>query len=595
MAGVADLKNAVINLSVVREHAKKELTDMLDSVPGKKALVLDPKLSGPLGLIAEVALLKEHGVEKIYHLLPGQLQTECTSLIYLVQPKVAQMRHIADNIHAHIDSGQKKEYSVFFAPRRTMLCERALEELGVYGDVNIGEYHMDLIPFDDDVLSLEMDSCFAECFVDEDRTSLFYVARALMKLQSIFGIIPVIRGKGHCASAVKDMMLRMRREMALEDNTVVPEIDSLFLIDRMTDLITPVLTQLTYEGLIDEVFGIRNTFVSLDPEVVGSEGEKRVKWPLNSNDKLYDEIRDLNFSVLGPFLNQRAKDINTYYEKRHEAQTLGQIRDFMKNLGSYQAEHNSLRIHTNIAEKVVLATRENDLQARLAAEQGLLAEGSVPVEYIDEAIARQEPITEVLRLLVLCTLTKNGFKSKYFDYYRTEILQTYGYEHVATLEKLERVGLFRRQEGRNVYSALRRALDLIVEDVNEQTPNDIAYVYSGYAPLSIRLVERSGHPNGLRSLEGPLSALPGPLFEEKQQLSQGVEQMVRDSEAPKSRVTLIFFIGGVTYTELSALRYLQQQEEGRREFIIATTNIINGTSLMEQFIDRPSEARPQQR
>ena len=32
MAGVADLKSAVINLSVLREHARKELTDLLDSV-----------------------------------------------------------------------------------------------------------------------------------------------------------------------------------------------------------------------------------------------------------------------------------------------------------------------------------------------------------------------------------------------------------------------------------------------------------------------------------------------------------------------------------------------------------------------------------
>lgn len=557
---------------------------MLDTVPLKKGLVLDPKLSGPLGLIAEVSLLKEHGVEKIYHLLPGELQTECQSLIYLVQPKVEQMRHIADNIHSHIDSGQKKSYSVFFAPRRTMLCERALEELGVYGDVHIGEYHMDLIPFDDDVLSLEMDSCFRECYLDEDRTSLFYVARSLMKLQSIFGIIPVIRGKGHCAVAVKDMLLRMRREMGLEDNTVVPEIDNLFLIDRMTDCVTPVLTQLTYEGLIDEVFGIKNTFVNLDPEIVGAEGEKKVKWPLNSNDKLYDEIRNLNFSVLGPFLNQRAKEINMYYEKRHEAQTLGQIRDFMKNLGSYQAEHNSLKIHTNIAERILHSTKDHDLTARLTAEQGLLAEGSVPSEYIDEAIARQEPITEVLRLLILATLTKNGFKAKYYDFYRNEILQTYGFHHLSTLERLERIGLFRRQEGRNVYSTLRKALNLIVEDVNEQVPNDISYVYSGYAPISIRIIEQLGKPNGLKAIESVLSGLPGPLFEDRQQLSTGVEQMVRDSDQPRSRVTLIFFIGGVTYTELSALRYLQQQEEGQREFIVATTSIINGSSLVDQLI-----------
>jgi len=40
-----------------------------------------------------------------------------------------------------------------------------------------------------------------------------------------------------------------------------------------------------------------------------------------------------------------------------------------------------------------------------------------------------------------------------------------------------------------VYSTLRKSLHLIVDEVNEQKPDDVAYVYSGYAPLSIRLVQ----------------------------------------------------------------------------------------------------------
>lgn len=35
-------------------------------------------------------------------------------------------------------------------------------------------------------------------------------------------------------------------------------IDSLIIVDRNVDMITPLLTQLTYEGLLDEFFGIQN-------------------------------------------------------------------------------------------------------------------------------------------------------------------------------------------------------------------------------------------------------------------------------------------------------------------------------------------------
>jgi hypothetical protein len=37
-----------------------------------------------------------------------------------------------------------------------------------------------------------------------------------------------------------------------------PKIDSLIVLDRRVDMITPLLTQLTYEGLVDELIGIKN-------------------------------------------------------------------------------------------------------------------------------------------------------------------------------------------------------------------------------------------------------------------------------------------------------------------------------------------------
>lgn len=55
------------------------------------------------------------------------------------------------------------------------------------------------------------------------------------------------------------MMMRKKREAADSENQVSPQIDSLLLIDREVDLLTPLFTQLTYEGLIDELYGIQNS------------------------------------------------------------------------------------------------------------------------------------------------------------------------------------------------------------------------------------------------------------------------------------------------------------------------------------------------
>ncbi|CAG8877792.1 unnamed protein product [Penicillium nalgiovense] len=39
------------------------------------------------------------------------------------------------------------------------------------------------------------------------------------------------------------------------------------------------------------------------------------------------------------------------------------------------------------------------------------------------------------------------------------------------------------------YGYLRKNLRLVIEEVSEKDPNDISYVYSGFAPLSVRLVQ----------------------------------------------------------------------------------------------------------
>lgn len=55
------------------------------------------------------------------------------------------------------------------------------------------------------------------------------------------------------------MLLRMRRELGGREPQLTPQIDNLLIIDRNVDLLTPLLSQLTYEGLIDETFGIQNS------------------------------------------------------------------------------------------------------------------------------------------------------------------------------------------------------------------------------------------------------------------------------------------------------------------------------------------------
>ena len=143
MSHMPKLDGAPINLAALREHMRQELMECLDSVtvpeggPGK-ALVLDPELSGPLGLIAEVKEFKEHGVEKIYHLLSEPLVSDARALIFFVRPHIPLAEKVAAQVQqlerGRADgSGARRSYHLFFVPRRSMVCERVLQEEGVYG------------------------------------------------------------------------------------------------------------------------------------------------------------------------------------------------------------------------------------------------------------------------------------------------------------------------------------------------------------------------------------------------------------------------------------------------------------------------------
>jgi len=66
---MAHLTTGRVNLGQVREATRRQLLKCLDSCTGSKAIIWDDKLTGPVGLIAEYSLLKEHDVGKMFPLV----------------------------------------------------------------------------------------------------------------------------------------------------------------------------------------------------------------------------------------------------------------------------------------------------------------------------------------------------------------------------------------------------------------------------------------------------------------------------------------------------------------------------------------------
>ncbi|KAF5187055.1 Vacuolar protein-sorting-associated protein [Thalictrum thalictroides] len=363
------------------------------------------------------------------------------------------------------------------------------------------------------------------------------------------------------------------------------------------DMVTPMCSQLTYEGLLDEFLRVSNGSVEVDSSIMGAqqEGKKtKFKVPLNSSDKLFKEIRDLNFEVVGQVLRQKATSMKQdYAEMSTTNQTVSELKDFVRKLNSLP----EITRHINLAQHLSTFTSKPSFLGRLEIEHTIVEGLSYDIcfEYIEEMIHKQDPISNVLRLLVLLSVTNSGLPKKHFDYLRRELLHSYGFEHMATLNNLEKAALFKKQDSKSNWQTIKRTLQLVLEDTDadnpSDSPTDISYVFSGYAPLSIRLVQHAVR-SGWRPIEDILKLLPGPHMESKRSryssnpstdsLAGTPTNLDKAADGRRSLV-LVVFIGGVTFAEISALRFLSSQEGMPCDLIVGTTKLLNGDTLVQSF------------
>ncbi|KAG9236007.1 Sec1-like protein [Amylocarpus encephaloides] len=646
----------------IKDKARKDLLYLLEGVRGKKNLVIERSLAGPIGIFVKFSTLQDYGVDKVFFLENGNTDVSQQNVVFIARGECA--RH-AQSIADHIKRIQREsqtghEFSIFWVPRRTLVSEKILEEAGVLGDTSIAEFPLYFLPLEKDVLSLELEDSFSDLYLRKDPTPTFLLARALMLIQQRHGLFPRITGKGDNGKRLADLLARMRQELiAGEDSnesnkmglTPSTSIESLIVIDREVDFATPLLTQLTYEGLIDETVGISNNQADVDSSIVGVAPQptsgssksvgatpvqaKKRKIQLDSSDRLYHQLRDTNFAIVGTLLNKVARRLKTDYESRHGTKSTAELRDFVNKLPGYQAEQQSLKIHTGLAEEIMRHTRTDQFSRLLEVQQNLAAgaDPSSQHDSIEELIARDAPIAEVLRILCLESCISGGIKPRELEAFKKMILQAYGYQHILTLDALEKLQLLLprgspmaamipissatpNSGAKTNYTYLRKALRLIVDEVNEHDPNDIAYVYSGYAPLSIRLVQcilqkqyltsitRGGSANnaasmatggasqGWRGFEEAVKHVRGQTFD---QLQKGEDKAVKARSlltgSGEKKTIFVVFLGGITFTEIAALRFIAKKEEARKQIIICTTSIISGNRIMDAAIEKSSLGR----
>ena len=332
-----------------------------------------------------------------------------------------------------------------------------------------------------------------------------------------------------------------------------------------------------------------------------------------------------------------------------------ELHAYLQKFKSAHSEHFLLSTHFNIAEKISERLKDKSFDERLDTERSMMEGHDTErcEEYIEAAIAKQMSLPLLMRLLGLMSLT-TGIRSKKVEQWKRDILQTYGYHVLFTLNNLERVGLLSSNKKSSAYSAVKKQLRLVQGEKEGGRGvggkgggggaggEDISYVYEGVAPMIVRLIEGAMRP-GWKRMDEIMAMIPGNGFEYRQDGQQETVPIghtqahaassgggaggrdsggglrgffgkrrthggATDEAAPSSAahpsaagggggtadgeggeggesvikkkpVVMAMFIGGCTYAEIAALRSLSERADHDYEYVIATTKVINGSSL----------------
>ena len=559
-----------IDLSIFKDHLEQTFLEKLGFLGSdKKLIVLAKPCLHQLNYITKMDKVQKRNVEKIEIL--GEVISETYEktpvIIYIIPPEINYLKTIEKHLTKLKDKTEKK-FNVIFIPQITNECQSYIKTSNLNFYLKTDNLNIDMYLIDNDILSLEKDSALYDLYVKDDLNILSILAKCVLKFEAIFGKINSRFYKGSLSKKLNQLIINEENAFAFDDNDDNNNSEiGCIILDRSADTITPFCSNFVYEGLLDEYFGINLSSIKISSKILEKEKDEILKIDLSESDKFYTNIKDYNFSKIRVFLpNRLSEHSKILSEGKKKVDDLKKIQENLEKVKLIKEERSSLTTHINLADHIAQNQKSPLARNYLIMEQSILA-GDITneiYEFIDNELTKKSEEYNLLKIICLISSLTNGIKSKQYDQLKREFLQIYGFQELFLWNNLEKIKVLKPQEGSNYYNDIEKKLKLINEDVDLNEPNDISYSYSGYAPISIRLIEKA-LTKGWKNIEDVLYKIPGVYDFPKEEKKQGTGN--------NQRIFLVVFIGGISYGELSAIRYLNNKMKNTKIITLCTSMI----------------------
>ena len=469
--------------------------------------------------------------------------------------------------------------------------------------------NFDLIPIDIDLLSLENENTLKEIYIENNLTSIDNMVTAFSKFENIFGKVKYKYIKGDLAQKFCQALEEKENDIGLNNNE---EILGMIVLDRSVDFLTLVSSNYTFEGLIDEKIGINLGKMKIKESILKEglskepiKGNKSITYGLTSeNNMFYCSFRCMHYLDVNRFIitiREYYKQLTNKNKDKTKNLPLEKINEITKDLNEFMIIKDKLIMLENILNHVIESIQGSNYIKYIEKEQIMLA-GDLPeniYNFYEEHLYEQKDLVTLIRLLIIESLTQNGIKD--YQNLKREILNIYGYQNIFLFRDLESIGWLkekiflgnllniRKNMAEFSHNQLNEKLGLVNFKYDPKNIEDCSYVFGGYCPLSLRLIEFAAqgkwnkYMDTLKKIQGYVSCPKN-------------ESVITNPENDENIIAVVF-LGGVTYTEIEGIRYLNRKyneeflnkkRNKKIQFVIITTGILNAKKIFDSFGNKES-------
>ena len=558
-----------IDLSIFKDHIQKSLLNIISSLPKvEKRLILESSLIPKISFfINDISMLRNIQVKKeIYH-MGKAINIDSEIMIFLIPSKLlylVEILGIIDKYSKENEIPNEVEFHIIFVPTIDSECQSIIRKSLYQKLIKIHNLNIDIFTIDYDLMSLEDNNALKDLYIDHNYNCISILSRAILKFETVYGKIKYRYIKGNLAKQLYNLLKKDEEKMHFQSEN---EILGSFFLDRDIDFVTLFCSQGTYEGVIDEFFNINLNSIKIPPKLLEKDSKKDIlKVDLGHSNKLYSLIKDYSFNKIRFFLPNRLLIHSKIIEEGRKETDLMKIQKGLEKVKLMKEERQSLTDNINIADYLSQKQKEPINRLCYLFEQQLLL-GELPIElheFYNNYLCKKNDKNILLRLICLESLCQSGIKSKYYDVLKRDYINTYGFQEIFLWKNLEKMNIIKKDDRSYIYYKANKKLNLICENVNIMEENDISYAYNGYSPIIIKLIEKC-FLNGWNNLLSILDDLPGETY--------CPENENRILNPIGKNFILLVFIGGITYSEIGAIRSLNKKINNIK-FIILTTHII---------------------